>query len=80
MYMSMVRAWWCVCGQLEWGLGFDVILQNLEPLLMCSIKIHFIKYNCITTTSQTPTTNITKNHEYNAYSAYMSICSYVTQL
>ena len=47
---------------------------------MYTSKIHFIKYNCIATTSQTPITNITKNHEYNAYNAYMSIHSYVTQL
>ena len=47
--------------------------------MICPIKIHFIKYNCITTTSQTPIINITKNHEYNAYGAYMSIHSYVAQ-
>lgn len=46
---------------------------------MYLIKIHFIKYSCTTTASQTPITNITKNHEYNAYGAYMSIHSYVTQ-
>ena len=79
MYMHMVRAWLYVCTT-RVETRVDVILQNLKPLLMCLIKIHFIKYSCITTTSQTPITNITKNHKYNAYGAYMSICSYVAQL
>ena len=82
-----INVWYFVCGgtlgYLWYVQGYWLwlmILQNFQAVLMYPIKIHFIKYNCITTTSQTPITNITKNHEYNAYSAYMSIHSYVTQL
>lgn len=31
MYMSMVRAWWCVCRLLGWGLRFDVYYRIYNP-------------------------------------------------